>query len=237
VKVFPSRWLHAVLLLVLAAIPASAQESPVTEPGSELEIYVMTMGVGSEIWERFGHNAIGIRDRRRGTDLVYNYGTFDFAAPDFVANFLKGRMTYWLDVADADATIRFYRERRQRSVYIQELALPPALRVELKAFLEHSRRHRRRRPSQSQVRCFPNTPRRRPLPPGRGIVGMFVSSRSLQKSWVDALALGHQSSTRTRRTGVRMLTPARSITLAAQSRRCGINSRLMNAASCGSRSH
>jgi hypothetical protein len=47
-------------------------------------------------------------------------------------------MTYWLDVADADATIRFYRERRQRSVYIQELALPPALRVELKAFLEHN---------------------------------------------------------------------------------------------------
>ena len=96
----------------------------------------MTMGVGANIWERFGHNAIGVRDRDQGTDLVYNYGTFDFAAPGFVTNFLKGRMTYWLDVADADATVRFYRERLHRSVYLQELDLSPSQRLELKRFLE-----------------------------------------------------------------------------------------------------
>lgn len=100
----------------------------------------MTMGVGAEIWERFGHNAIGIRDRSRGTDVVYNYGTFDFTAPDFVTNFLKGRMTYWLDVADAASTIRFYRDHRHRSVYLQELNLLPAKRVELKEFLEWNAR-------------------------------------------------------------------------------------------------
>lgn len=110
------------------------------EPGSELEIYVMTMGVGAEIWERFGHNAIGVRDKSRGTDLVYNYGTFDFAAPGFVTNFLQGRMLYWLDVADAEATIRFYQERRHRSVYIQELNLLPLKRMELKEFLEWNAR-------------------------------------------------------------------------------------------------
>lgn len=131
------RALRVALVLLGAPLSLAAQDQP-GEAGSELEIYVMTMGVGDEIWERFGHNAIGVRDRSRGTDVVYNYGTFDFAAPGFVSNFLKGRMTYWLDVADAEATIRFYRERRHRSVYIQELNLSPFKRQELKEFLERN---------------------------------------------------------------------------------------------------
>ena len=133
------RTLRLGVVLLAPPLSLAAQSGP-GEPGTELEIYVMTMGVGDEIWERFGHNAIGVRDRSQGTDVVYNYGTFDFAAPGFVANFLRGRMTYWLDVADADATIRFYRERRHRSVYIQELDLPPAKRQELKLFLEWNAR-------------------------------------------------------------------------------------------------
>ena len=131
--------LGLVLLGAPGGLPAQAVDGR-PEAGSDLEIYVMTMGVGDEIWERFGHNAIGVRDRSRGTDLVYNYGTFDFAAPGFVSNFLKGRMTYWLDVADAQATIRFYRERRHRSVYVQELDLVPRQRLELKQFLEWNAR-------------------------------------------------------------------------------------------------
>ena len=133
------RALQIGVALLGTPLSLAAQGGP-GEPGSELEIYVMTMGVGDEIWERFGHNAIGVRDRSQGTDVVYNYGTFDFAAPGFVSNFLRGRMTYWLDVADAEATIRFYRERRHRSVYIQELDLPPAKRQELRLFLEWNAR-------------------------------------------------------------------------------------------------
>jgi Domain of unknown function (DUF4105) len=127
----------ALAAFALLALPAPV---PAQEPGSELEIYVMTMGVGAEIWERFGHNAIGVRNRNTGADLVYNYGTFDFAAPGFVTNFLKGRMLYWVDVADAAATVRFYQTRRQRSVWIQELNLTPAQRLELATFLEWNAR-------------------------------------------------------------------------------------------------
>lgn len=133
--------LGVLCLAVLLGLPRNGMgQGEPGEPGSELEVYLMTMGVGSEIWERFGHNAIGVRDRAGGTDLVYNYGTFDFAAPDFVTNFLQGRMTYWLAVSDANVTIRFYQEQRHRSVYIQELALPPVKRLELKTFLEWNAR-------------------------------------------------------------------------------------------------
>jgi hypothetical protein len=131
-----------VLVLFLESPRCEAQGGPEggVEPGADLDIYIMTMGVGAEIWERFGHNAIGVRDRSRGTDLVYNYGTFDFDAPNFVTNFLQGRMIYWLDVADAASTIRFYQDRRHRSVYLQELNLLPAKRLELKNFLEWNAR-------------------------------------------------------------------------------------------------
>jgi hypothetical protein len=140
VRVHQRALVSGLLLLELAVAPGFAQETAARPEvaGSELEIYVMTMGVGAEIWERFGHNAIGVRDRSRGTDLVYNYGTFDFTAPGFVTNFLQGRMTYWLDVADAEVTTRFYQERRHRSVYIQELNLPPSMRLELRQFLERN---------------------------------------------------------------------------------------------------
>ena len=50
-------------------------------PGANLEVYVMTMGPGDMIWERFGHNAIGIRDRDAGTDIVYNWGPHSGAPP------------------------------------------------------------------------------------------------------------------------------------------------------------
>src|SRR5262249_16891969 len=59
--------------------PESRRQSP--EPGSDLTIYLVTMGNGTRIWERFGHNAIRIVDATRGTDSVYNWGTFDFAQP------------------------------------------------------------------------------------------------------------------------------------------------------------
>jgi len=36
------------------------------EPGSDLTIYLVTMGNGTRIWERFGHNAIRIVERRTG---------------------------------------------------------------------------------------------------------------------------------------------------------------------------
>ena len=73
------RWLvrcagrACVALSALVAGPAAGQSavaSPV--PGEDLEIYVMTMGPGDLVWSRFGHNAIGIRDRTTGTDIVYN---------------------------------------------------------------------------------------------------------------------------------------------------------------------
>jgi uncharacterized protein DUF4105 len=92
------------------------------------------MGVGVRVWERFGHNAILVEDRERGTRIAYNYGLFDFHQENFILRFVQGRMWYWMQGLDADAMLHAY-IRENRSVWIQELDLPPAQRAELRDFL------------------------------------------------------------------------------------------------------
>ena len=130
-----SRLLAVVLPLALAvALPVRAQ-APAAPPGSELDVYVMTMGQGELVWERFGHNALGIRDRARGTDLVYNWGTFSFAQPGFLPRFLRGEMRYWMAPADAFLTRVAY-QQANRSVAIQWLDLAPAQKDSLRRLVE-----------------------------------------------------------------------------------------------------
>ena len=56
----------------------------------------MTMGPGGEVWEWFGHNAIVVEDRSRGTSIAYNYGMFSFRQENFLLRFIQGRMMYWM---------------------------------------------------------------------------------------------------------------------------------------------
>jgi hypothetical protein len=103
-------------------------------PGADLTIYLMTMGSGDQVWERFGHNAIRIVDATRGTDSVYNWGTFDFHQPHFLQRFMTGNTLYWMQgdgIAETLATYRYL----NRSVWVQELDLTPAERAAVRDFI------------------------------------------------------------------------------------------------------
>ena len=108
-------------------------------PGSELTIYLMTMGQGDMIWERYGHNAIGIRNSRTGEDIVYNWGLFAFDEPGFLGNFLRGENMYWMGGQDAAATVAYYRSIN-RTVEVQELNLSPPQRIALRDFIHFNAR-------------------------------------------------------------------------------------------------
>jgi hypothetical protein len=120
----------------ITAPPASPLD---LEPGSELTVYLMTMGEGDLVWERFGHNALWIHDPVTGTDHAYNWGLFDFDEPGFLRRFIQGRMWYWMDAFDAHLTAQAY-TRANRSVWIQELNLTPRQRHDLAEFLAWHRR-------------------------------------------------------------------------------------------------
>jgi hypothetical protein len=113
---------------------AEAQGQSVGAAGADLTIYLMTMGNGVRIWERFGHNAIRIVDASRGTDSVYNWGTFDFQQPNFLRRFMTGNTLYWMQGDDIAETIATYRYTN-RSVWVQELNLTPAQRVAVRDFI------------------------------------------------------------------------------------------------------
>ncbi|MES2123272.1 MAG: DUF4105 domain-containing protein [Gemmatimonadota bacterium] len=124
------RALWLVCLAVLSSASRAAAQTAAPQPENSLQIFLMTMGPGAEVWERFGHNAIWVRDSAAGRDLVYNYGTFDFRDPNLVPHFAMGRPIYWLGVGDLEGTLREY-AARERSVEVQELNLSPRERAEI----------------------------------------------------------------------------------------------------------
>ena len=138
------RLAHGILALFsIAEIAASQQASPLSRlpasPPESLTVYLMTMGPGERVWERFGHNAIWIHDPVRGTDQAYNYGIFDWRQQNFLLRFVQGRMWYSMQGAPVQLYLEEYR-RANRSVWVQELNLAPSTRRELQAFLEWNER-------------------------------------------------------------------------------------------------
>jgi hypothetical protein len=115
----------------LAAAPVVASN----EPGSNLTIYLLTFGWGDEVWSRFGHNAIWIKDRARGTDSTYNWGMFDFNQPHFLRRFLTGDTSYWMEGIGLDSMLMYYKQHN-RSILAQELNLTPAQRLELQRYVQ-----------------------------------------------------------------------------------------------------
>ncbi|MBS0557983.1 MAG: DUF4105 domain-containing protein [Proteobacteria bacterium] len=95
---------------------------------------LVTFGPGTELWERFGHNAILIKDRASGAQRLYNYGMFDFAQKDFFLNFARGRMLYRIDVTDPADEFPQYRAEG-RWIVEQDLNLTPAQRATLGDYL------------------------------------------------------------------------------------------------------
>ena len=99
------------LLLLLQTYPVSAKE-----------VWLMTYGTGDLIEERFGHNALWVRDPARGIDAIYNFGFFDFDQPGFYQNYLFGRMMYYAVARDPADELGYY-QWRDREVLAQRLNL------------------------------------------------------------------------------------------------------------------
>jgi hypothetical protein len=88
----------------------------------ETKVSIITCGTGQELHSLFGHTGIRIFDRQLGLDLVYNYGAFDFLAPNFYGKFLKGDLLYFIGLDDFNSFLFNY-QISNRSVWEQELLI------------------------------------------------------------------------------------------------------------------
>lgn len=91
---------------------------------------IITCDTGNETYSLFGHTAIRITDVENNLDVVYNYGAFDFATPNFVVKFTKGDLLYFAVVHSFSDFMNEY-AYEQRSVFEQELIIPLVLKQKL----------------------------------------------------------------------------------------------------------
>ena len=114
-----------VLALLLSFASHAQTTSDSTQPivdTSHLRISLITCGVGEEVWELFGHAALRVMDSVKGTDNVYNYGTFDGFAEGFELKFMQGKLLYYVSYYPYYMFLREY-EAAGRSVQEQVLIL------------------------------------------------------------------------------------------------------------------
>lgn len=132
------------IALLAAALVTTARAGVTTAPGANLEVSLITYGPGDTYWERFGHDAIELRDTADGQAISFNYGVFDFDESGFLLNFARGRMHYLMDAAPTSIDESYY-VQAGRSITRQRLALTPAQAAALRDFLlwnlrpEHAR--------------------------------------------------------------------------------------------------
>ena len=117
----------SVFFLILAlcvSCPGSvrAQDLSIPLQMGEPEAWLVTYSPGEVYWQRFGHNAIWIRDPTRGLDHVFNSGFFDFNQERFFQRFIQGRMLYFSAAQPAAREFEQYRHEN-RSITAQKLDL------------------------------------------------------------------------------------------------------------------
>jgi len=120
------------VLLVLLSGPSWAQNA--VQGDNDPQVWLLTYGPGEIYWQRFGHNALWIRDPATGIDHTFNYGFFDFTQENFLKNFVQGRLNYFAAARPAEIELAEYIDQ-DRSIRAQRLHLNPEQAVRLRDYL------------------------------------------------------------------------------------------------------
>lgn len=115
-------------LALLIISTSSFGQNPLLSKNTQVSI--ITCDTGNESYSLFGHTAIRIADTENNLDVVYNYGAFDFATPNFVAKFAKGDLQYFA-IAHSFSDFMSQYTYEQRSVFEQELLIPLTYKQQL----------------------------------------------------------------------------------------------------------
>jgi len=100
-------------------------------------VELVTMGIGSLIWERHGHIALCVRYADHTQDACYNYGIGDFHEPmKMTAGFFRGSNSFWVGKMDPSSMLNIYRYA-DRTIWVQPLPLTREQRQRVIDNLEH----------------------------------------------------------------------------------------------------
>ena len=115
-------------ILLLFGIFTSSQLIAQDSTKGALQISILTCAPGEDVYTAWGHTAIRIIDSAKQTDVVYNFGTFDFNTPNFLVEFVKGNLNYFLSADNFQNFILEY-QYYGRSIKEQVLILSDAEKI------------------------------------------------------------------------------------------------------------
>ncbi len=134
---FPLLWrgvgvrLFIILNFSFVIFNCQAQDS------SHLRISLLTCTPGDELYSTFGHSAIRVIDSSSTSDIVYNYGTFNFEDEGFYLKFAQGKLLYYVSAEEFKSFEYFY-QITNRGITEQVLNLTPAEKVTVQNFLNNN---------------------------------------------------------------------------------------------------
>nr|WP_302831867.1 DUF4105 domain-containing protein [uncultured Bacteroides sp.] len=125
--------------LAYSSANVAQTEKQEADTSDSIRISLLTCASGGEIYSLFGHTAIRYENLTRGIDAVFNYGLFNFNAPNFILRFALGETDYQLGVTDYKHFAAEY-NYLERDVWQQVLNLAPREKEKLISLLEENYR-------------------------------------------------------------------------------------------------
>ena len=114
--------LFALPLQGLAESKGIQERDSILQQMDSVEISLLTVGPGNEVWSLYGHTAIRFQNHLNGTDVAINYGSFTFDQPFFALRFVFGLTDYEMAIVPMKAFMQEYTAEK-RWVVQQDLNL------------------------------------------------------------------------------------------------------------------
>ena len=122
------------LLLVCILLTFSKLDAQQLIISDSAVVSLITCSPGEEVYSKFGHTAIRVKDKTNNVDVVFNYGIFSFETEHFYYKFIKGETDYQLGIYETNYFLPEYAERNSM-VWEQVLNLSSAEKKNLVATL------------------------------------------------------------------------------------------------------
>ena len=101
-------------------------------PPQRGDVYLVTIGLGQQLYTRYGHTVLRIIDHDIGADYNFNWGIFDYTSQlAFGFVFFKGILTYRLGVSGYARMHSHYTRRENRSMSQNKINLTEKQKAEL----------------------------------------------------------------------------------------------------------
>ena len=117
-----------ILVLAFQLSKSTTTQAQDSTQDAKLRFSLITCDAGEDIYTIWGHTAIRVIDSVNHTDIVYNYGSFDFNTPNFIAKFVKGNLKYFIS-ADTYQNFLYEYQYFERDVHEQVLNISTSEKI------------------------------------------------------------------------------------------------------------